>query len=169
MGQDDVEQLVCQCCPQLFEGAAVALDEPVVGVGVEGVQAGGSGPLLQGGLGSHRIGRILRVPELGKYLSDSAIGRAIRRRLVQAFAVGVELSADPGQLGAQHSRVGVAGHIAGIDVGTGTVSALSSPQGQGAAQGSADLGRFHAVVVQVEQQGPDAGLLTQAAGDDVEG
>ena len=172
MGQDDVEQLGCECCPQLFEGAAVVLDEPVVGGGVEGLQAGGAGPLLQGGpgLGHGRgIGGVSGLPDLGEHFPGPAVGRAIRCRLVQAAAVGLELGADPCQLGAQYSRGGATGRLTGADVGTGTVSGLSSPQGQGAAQGPADLGRLHAVVVQVEQQVPDAGLLAQAAGDDVEG
>ena len=172
VGQDDVEQFGGEGCPQLLEDAAVALDEPVVGGGVEGVQAGGAGPLLQGGLGGRRIGGVLRLSgasKAGEVLSSLAVGRASRCRLVQASAVGVELGADPGQLGAQHSRVSALSHFTGADLGPGAVSGLSSPQGQGAAQCPTNLGRLHSVVVQVEQQVPDAGLLAQAPSDDVEG
>ena len=150
VGQDDVEQLRCQSPAQLVQSSTVALNEPIVGSGVEGVQACGSGPLPKGGpsLEGRRIGTIpgfSGVPELGEHLSGSTVGGATRSRLVQAAAVGVELGADHCQLGTQRGRSGAAGHL------TGTVSGLFSPQGQSPAQGSTDLGRLHAVIVQIEQ------------------
>ena len=101
------------------------------------------------------------VAALGVALLDQlptrpVIGRTIPR-IMQPLPILAQALAEGCQLPAQ--RIGVV--IGRVGFGC--------PQLERAPQVPVDLGRLHAVVVEVEQQVPDASLLAQAPSDDVEG
>ena len=155
-GDDAAQQLRRQGLAQPPQGGAVVREQPGVDGRVEGLQTRLAGPGLEGGAGPLDLALLaLGVAHLDELLARPVVGEAVPR-VVQPLAVAVQPRPDGGQLPAQRIRVG------GGRVGRG------GPQIERAPQIPVDLGRLHAVVVEVEQQVPDARLLAQAAGDDVE-
>ena len=167
--EDDVEQLGGQGLAQPLLGAPVVVEQLRVDGGVEGVQAGGAGAVLEGGPGPLPLGALRTrdavghpgaldapgVARLDERLAGAVVGGggAALSRVVQPLPVGVQARPERGQLPAQRVRIGAGG---------------GRPQIECASQGPADIDGLHVVVVEVEQEVPDARLLAQAAGDDVE-